>query len=141
MISSSEADVTRSSKADATPSTKMDTITSATEAVDETDSDDDNTYRLIENQPKSRKVGHKKRLDAAAFQAWVDQNQREISKPTPGTDEPRRPSTLGMFSDEKNIIESPREYQTDLFQRAKTKSIIVVLDTGKSDTHRCRDEG
>lgn len=35
-----------------------------------------------------------------------------------------------MRSKEANIISSPREYQTELFERAKEKNIIAVLDTG-----------
>ena len=101
----------------------------------ESDSDSDDAYRLTQNASKPRKVSEKKRVDAAAFQAWVNRKQREItSKPETGAGNPRQPSASEMFQGRAKIIESPREYQIDLFERAKTRNIIVVLDTGKMAT-------
>lgn len=39
-----------------------------------------------------------------------------------------------MAKQESNVIISdPREYQVELFERAKTQNIIAVLDTGMSE--------
>ena len=35
-------------------------------------------------------------------------------------------------AESRRIISTPREYQTELFERAKERNIIAVLDTGKS---------
>ena len=35
-------------------------------------------------------------------------------------------------AESQKIISTPREYQTELFERAKERNIIAVLDTGKS---------
>jgi endoribonuclease Dicer len=35
-------------------------------------------------------------------------------------------------AESQRIISTPREYQTELFERAKERNIIAVLDTGKS---------
>ena len=34
-------------------------------------------------------------------------------------------------AESQKIISTPREYQTELFERAKEKNIIAVLDTGR----------
>jgi endoribonuclease Dicer len=90
------------------------------------DSEDDDAYRLTRNSPKAPRTSEKKRIDAVNFQTWISQNQREITttKSTPNGESARDSSTG------ERIIESPREYQIDLFERAKEKNIIVVLDTG-----------
>ena len=43
-------------------------------------------------------------------------------------------STRSLISKQEStvIITDPREYQTELFERAKKQNIIAVLDTGKS---------
>jgi endoribonuclease Dicer len=43
------------------------------------------------------------------------------------------PSADGLEAEDATIISSPREYQTELFERAKEKNIIAVLDTGVYD--------
>jgi endoribonuclease Dicer len=35
-------------------------------------------------------------------------------------------------AESQRIISSPREYQVELFERAKEENIIAVLDTGKA---------
>ncbi|KAI0840705.1 hypothetical protein F5Y06DRAFT_285553 [Hypoxylon sp. FL0890] len=42
--------------------------------------------------------------------------------------------TLVREAESEKIISSPREYQTELFERAKQKNIIAVLDTGTGKT-------
>lgn len=100
----------------------------------ESDEDDDG-YRLDENPAsKPRQISEKKRENMAALREWVIRNQRELSsKPTSNTDSSTQ-SVTGLMSSSgsKKIICSPREYQTELFERAKEKNIVVVLDTGQS---------
>ena len=40
-------------------------------------------------------------------------------------------ASLQQEAMDKRIIHTPREYQIELFERAKQKNTIVVLDTGK----------
>lgn len=90
------------------------------------DSEDDDAYRLTQNPPKVPRISEKKRIDVAAFRTWVSRKQGEIASAKSTTDgESARKSSTGQ-----RIIETPREYQIDLFERAKKKNIIVVLDTG-----------
>ncbi|KPM36518.1 Dicer-like protein 1 [Neonectria ditissima] len=101
------------------------------------DSDDDDAYRLNVNPERTRKVTEKKRIDTAAFQSWIANNQREVTK-----DSKRSPRDLAYQSvahlvkesEDRKIIATPREYQVELFERAKTKNTIVVLDTGSGKT-------
>ncbi|KAI1268232.1 hypothetical protein F5Y18DRAFT_423590 [Xylariaceae sp. FL1019] len=75
--------------------------------------------------------------DVAIFREWL-RNQRAA------VHEKMRASEMagGSSPDEENdrttrdapIITSPREYQTELFERAKKKNIIAVLDTGTGKT-------
>lgn len=101
------------------------------------DSDDEsNDYRLMVNPERPRKITEKKRLDNAAFQEWMIKNQREVTKAavTAAKNNLGNQSVANMVTgfEDKKIITSPREYQTELFERAKEKNTIVVLDTGMS---------
>lgn len=102
------------------------------ELLDDSDGSDD--YHLLGNTNKGpRKISEKKQVDAAAFEKWVLNNQLEIA--TSALRDKPKDKTISRLVDSRSgekIITSPREYQTDLFERAKQKNIIVVLDTGKS---------
>jgi endoribonuclease Dicer len=101
------------------------------------DSGDDGIekYRLEQNPVRPQKQkSENQRLNTAAFHSWLEQDQRqrlqdEISASKAAEDlgrtlgDDRRPN--------ENIICSPREYQVELFERAKTRNTIVVLDTGR----------
>ena len=100
------------------------------------DSDDENdSYRLHVNPERTRKVTEKKRLDNEAFHTWMIKNAREETKASVAAAKPVGLQSVARMvtdSEGKNIISSPREYQTELFERAKKKNTIVVLDTGIS---------
>ncbi|KAH7134611.1 hypothetical protein B0J13DRAFT_450366 [Dactylonectria estremocensis] len=108
------------------------------ETQDEPDEvDEDNPYRLTVNPERPRKVTEKKRLDTAAFQLWITKNQHEVTKKaTQAAKNITKQSVAYLVkeSEDKKIIASPREYQTEMFERAKTKNTIVVLDTGSGKT-------
>ncbi|KAF4979425.1 hypothetical protein FZEAL_4368 [Fusarium zealandicum] len=102
------------------------------------DSDDDeDQYRFILNPERPRKVTEKKRLDNAAFQAWVTKKQRQGTRDSVATlNDPHHQSVAHLVrsSEDRKIIATPREYQIDLFERSKEKNIIVVLPTGSGKT-------
>ncbi|KAI1274314.1 hypothetical protein F5Y07DRAFT_220865 [Xylaria sp. FL0933] len=75
--------------------------------------------------------------DKFLFDDWL-RNQRQRAH-----NSTRGPSTGGQSilaelglkdMEDEPIISSPREYQTELFERAKQKNIIAVLDTGSGKT-------
>lgn len=76
----------------------------------------------------------KKRQQDLAFQDWLVKNQTELTA-TSKVDldshlEKLSISRLYQESAFQKIIMSPREYQIDLFERARDENTIVVLDTG-----------
>ncbi|KAF7550629.1 hypothetical protein G7Z17_g5598 [Cylindrodendrum hubeiense] len=96
------------------------------------ESDDEvDAYRLTVNPERARKITEKKRLDTAAFQSWITKNQREVTKTSTQANDLTQQSVAYLVKDgeDKKIIATPREYQIELFERAKTKNTIVVLDT------------
>ncbi|KAH8125046.1 hypothetical protein LI328DRAFT_156050 [Trichoderma asperelloides] len=74
------------------------------------------------------------------FQQWLEKNEREVLAAS-REDMGSRLERLEKISVEKllkgsteRIIASPREYQIDLYERAKNENTIVVLDTGSGKT-------
>lgn len=95
--------------------------------------DEDDTYRLVINPEKPRKITEKKRLDSAALKEWVSKNQREVTRASAAAlNDPNHQSVAHLIktSENRKIIATPREYQVELFERAKKKNTIVVLPTG-----------
>ncbi|KAM0328030.1 hypothetical protein ACHAQA_005431 [Verticillium albo-atrum] len=103
-----------------------------------TDEDDDDDYRLYSLNPeRPRKISVRKRADHAAFQNWIQSNQDEVIKSArKPSQESRYMSVANLVREHENrkIIENPREYQIELFERAKQKNIIAVLPTGSGKT-------
>ncbi|CAM1503201.1 Fc.00g079770.m01.CDS01 [Cosmosporella sp. VM-42] len=110
----------------------------------DSDDEDDDEYRLMVNPERPRRVTEKKRLDIATFTSWLAKNERELTKQSTAAGnalalraQDSRVRTLSSLQEEhenKKIIESPREYQIELFERAKQKNTIIVLDTGSGKT-------
>ncbi|KAG6035504.1 hypothetical protein E4U41_006045 [Claviceps citrina] len=73
-----------------------------------------------------------------AFQAWVADQKHETSSDLkhPGAKDKKSSALMedGTSDKPKKIISSPRQYQLDLFERAKEGNTIVVLDTGSGKT-------
>lgn len=87
---------------------------------------------LIDAPHKERKVTEKKRADAAAFVAWLETNQKQISghDDKPVGDQEKSLSWLVKDFESQKIIANPRDYQIELFEKAKLQNTIAVLDTG-----------
>lgn len=99
------------------------------------DSEDDE-YILTQDTPRPQKVSEKLRNDVDVFQTWLTTSQRDRSLRKRDTKTSQRQSAADRLleQDSTKIIDAPREYQMELFERAKEKNIIVVLDTGSGKT-------
>ncbi|KAI9781616.1 MAG: Dicer-like protein 1 [Geoglossum umbratile] len=85
-------------------------------------------------------VSEKRRQQNAKFNSWFSNRAKSICKEdlvnaTQAVDDALL-STKSLISKQEStvIITDPREYQTELFERAKKKNIIAVLDTGSGKT-------
>lgn len=101
---------------------------------DDTDTDEDE-QALKAKQP--RKISERRRrqnaiLDAHLYKKVKEQNN--LAPPVlPGEEDRQSIKWLMKQSESYKVISTPREYQVELFERAKERNIIAVLDTGKSD--------
>ncbi|KAM0573918.1 hypothetical protein ACHAP9_001786 [Verticillium nonalfalfae] len=86
---------------------------------------------------RPRKITEKKRADHAAFHSWLQSNSNEIAQSAPQPVQTLNHTSTAMMvreSENRKIIANPREYQIELFERAKRKNIIAVLPTGSGKT-------
>jgi endoribonuclease Dicer len=114
----------------------------AANAADNTDTEDgDGTKKWVVNPaPKPHKISERKRADHAAFDVWIEENQENLSKGLDKfiVDDDKSFQSLIRDFENKRIIASPRDYQLELFERAKAQNTIAVLDTG--ETREAREE-
>ena len=90
------------------------------------DSDTEST----ESSPVAQAQVLKNSANREAFNKFL---QREIDEQT-ATEGFDRTLTSKTSESSRPIIEDPRDYQTELFERAKKDNIIAVLDTGSGKT-------
>lgn len=83
---------------------------------------------------KPRKISERRRNRLAVVEAFVhDKERQEIATSVVKPEEEAAQSAKWLVnqSESRQIISTPREYQVELFDRAKEKNIIAVLDTGE----------
>ncbi len=86
---------------------------------------------VINEQSKPRKISEKKRADNAIFENWLEENQRRLARSSNSTVENTDDQRPWIDGTNRKIIEKAREYQIELYERAKQQNTIAVLDTGK----------
>lgn len=100
-------------------------------------SEDEDANCLVQDEPrKPRKITEKKKTEQASFGVWLEANRSRLSKKPEDrvTDNEQSVGYLVKSWEGQKIINNPRDYQMELFQRAKEKNTIAVLDTGKFQT-------
>jgi endoribonuclease Dicer len=94
---------------------------------------EDNENAILKAKPQ--KVSERKRVRDAVYQSHLrstllNRQLRDVSIVGGAAIEGQSTRCLAKRKEMKSIISSPREYQVELFERAKEKNIIAVLDTG-----------
>lgn len=115
----------------------QDDMLEADEQIELVEAGEDEEQKKEDDQAQKAPVAKKRKQDMQ-FQEWLEKNQREVlaaSREVMGS----RLERLEKISvhdllrgSSERIIASPREYQIDLYERAKNENTIVVLDTGKA---------
>lgn len=101
--------------------------------MEDIDSDTEDTPQLPQN------VSEKRRAQNVIFRSFILQAaEREVKKQKDddkdAADEEMSIRDLMAKHEATPIITDPREYQIELFERAKTQNTIAVLDTGSGKT-------
>ncbi|EFX03018.1 rnase3 domain containing protein [Grosmannia clavigera kw1407] len=102
------------------------------------DSDEDGMPLENTGSSNNLNLSQKHRSDKDAFESWLAQNRVSITDSradeTVLRDEDKTTASLVREFEASKIIESPRDYQVELFEKAKQKNVIAVLDTGSGKT-------
>ncbi|PHH81314.1 hypothetical protein CDD82_1058 [Ophiocordyceps australis] len=110
------------------------------DASDSESEDGVEKYRINAKPDAMREPSAARRREDAAFQSWVEKKLRFDAAMTGDKDGKTlcldRQSTASLIQSNEAaaIIKSPREYQMDLYHRAKERNSIIVLDTGSGKT-------
>ena len=90
-----------------------------------------------------KKLSERRRAQNIKFSAWLAQKAEKVTQNNAqeiieaarkADDEILSMRSLMAKQESAEIITSPREYQVELFEKAKQQNIIAVLDTGSGKT-------
>jgi hypothetical protein len=86
---------------------------------------------MVNSPPNPRPISKKRLEDDASFDQWIVQHEDVLSQKSTSTgQEARTKEWLVRDMEKQKIIVSPRDYQVELFEKAKLQNTIAVLDTG-----------
>jgi endoribonuclease Dicer len=101
---------------------------------DEDEPNESSDEEEAQRTAKPRKITEQKRRHNAVFDSYMHERTqkqlKESNKVRPEDEAQQSARWLVNQSENREIISSPREYQVELFEKAKEKNIIAVLDTG-----------
>ncbi len=80
-----------------------------------------------------RPLSKKRCREQEAFQEWIEEFSAQREANNCKDVEPSPQNSNGLH---RRVIASPREYQIELYERAKERNIIVVLPTGLMHYHK-----
>jgi len=103
----------------------------------EFDDEEDEEDEVIQTSKPRKITERQRRYKAIAENHIQDVVQRSFNKAAivkPQANATQSAKWLVNQSESHQIISTPREYQTELFERAKENNIIAVLDTGSGKT-------
>ena len=92
---------------------------------------------------QGKKLSERRRAQNIKFSAWLAQKAEQVTQNNTqeiieaakkADDEILSMRSLMAKQESAEIITSPREYQVELFEKAKQQNIIAVLDTGSGKT-------
>jgi len=99
----------------------------------EEEEDEDDGEDLNQPAPAIKRISARKQKNAAIFDTFLKEvaKQPKTEKISHADDEAVQ-STRWLIeqAEKQHIIESPRDYQLELFEKAKKQNLIAVLDTG-----------
>jgi endoribonuclease Dicer len=99
------------------------------------DAEDDEDDEALPSTKKRKISERKRRMNAIADNYAQEQAQKSLEEDIRSNRQNMEDQSTRYIvhqAESQRIISTPREYQTELFERAKKKNIIAVLDTGKS---------
>ncbi|KAF2143652.1 uncharacterized protein K452DRAFT_296653 [Aplosporella prunicola CBS 121167] len=101
---------------------------------EESDSDDDGPTTDSAKNPSE-----KRREQNTLFKNWITQKaedvtEKQVKSALMATDDENLSIRNVLAKQDTNVISDPREYQLELFERAKKENVIAVLDTGSGKT-------
>lgn len=100
----------------------------ASSADDDSDSASEEGIEVESKKAEAAKLNQRNRLDVDIFQSWLRDEQQKAN------DQSLNEAVQEVGPADKRIIDSAREYQVELFERAKEKNTIAVLNTGTGKT-------
>lgn len=107
----------------------------AQENAELTSEDGSGSESEVDPIPKERKNTNRAHRTNAQFENFLEQHQLDLQVRAAAIgqkhDEQQSTKWLVKNIEVKDIISSPRDYQVELFERAKKENVIAVLDTGK----------
>jgi endoribonuclease Dicer len=106
---------------------------------DDSDSDVDDEIGRAHGPKTSSEKTRTQYAILRAFAADLSANltQKEVDEAASKTPNEEQLSIKDILAKQETTIRitNPRDYQTELFQRAKSENVIAVLDTGSGKTH------